>query len=109
VEVAHRAVKGRCSTPLRGVAGWACGRLDCPRGRAAGFRLRRKGASRGYGDQTGRPAGEHIRDWALYLGTPCPGGQSWREAVDRVGRLLRDLRLRWQDRRVLVIGHVATR
>ena len=62
-----------------------------------------------YGDHTGRPAVEHIRDRALYLDAPYPGGESWREAVDRVGRFLHDLPLRWQDRRVLVIGHVATR
>ena len=41
--------------------------------------------------------------------TPYPGGESWQQAVDRVGRFLHDLPLRWQDRRVLVIGHVATR
>jgi alpha-ribazole phosphatase/probable phosphoglycerate mutase len=44
-----------------------------------------------------------------YLDRPYPGGESWRQAVDRVGRFLRDLPLRWSDRRVLVIGHVATR
>ncbi|MCA9989356.1 MAG: histidine phosphatase family protein, partial [Anaerolineales bacterium] len=38
-----------------------------------------------------------------------PGGESWRQAVARVGRFLPDLALRWQGVRVLVIGHVATR
>jgi 2,3-bisphosphoglycerate-dependent phosphoglycerate mutase len=62
-----------------------------------------------YGDLTQEPALEHIRDRANYLDTPYPGGESWQQAIDRVGRFLRDLPLRWQDRRVLVIGHVATR
>ena len=38
-----------------------------------------------------------------------PGGESWRQATDRVGRFLQDLRLRWSDFRILVVGHVATR
>jgi 2,3-bisphosphoglycerate-dependent phosphoglycerate mutase len=38
-----------------------------------------------------------------------PGGESWRQAVARVARFLGDLPLRWNGRRVLVIGHVATR
>ena len=62
-----------------------------------------------YGDHTRAPAPEHVRDRALFLDTPYPGGESWQQAVDRVGRFLQDLPLRWQDRRVLVIGHVATR
>jgi broad specificity phosphatase PhoE len=62
-----------------------------------------------YGDLTQDPAFEHILDRARYLDTPYPGGESWQQAIDRVGRFLHDLPLRWQDRRVLVIGHVATR
>jgi len=38
-----------------------------------------------------------------------PGGESWRQAVERVGLFLNDLPLRWDGQRVLVIGHVATR
>jgi 2,3-bisphosphoglycerate-dependent phosphoglycerate mutase len=38
-----------------------------------------------------------------------PGGESWRQALARVGRFLGDLPLRWAGQRVLVIGHVATR
>ena len=62
-----------------------------------------------YGDQTQAPAREHIRDRGRYLDTPYPGGESWQQAIERVGRFLHDLPLRWQDRRVMVIGHVATR
>jgi broad specificity phosphatase PhoE len=44
-----------------------------------------------------------------HLDAPYPGGESWRQAVTRVGRFLADLPSRWDEQRVLVIGHVATR
>jgi 2,3-bisphosphoglycerate-dependent phosphoglycerate mutase len=44
-----------------------------------------------------------------HLDRAYPGGESWRQAVARVGRFLDDLPLRWDGQRVLVIGHVATR
>jgi 2,3-bisphosphoglycerate-dependent phosphoglycerate mutase len=62
-----------------------------------------------YGDRNGMPAPQmhaHRRD---HLDVPYPGGESWRQAVDRVGRFVTDLPLRWDGQRVLVIGHVATR
>jgi 2,3-bisphosphoglycerate-dependent phosphoglycerate mutase len=62
-----------------------------------------------YGDLNGQPAAELHRDRRRYLATPYPGGESWQAAVERVGRFLPDLRLRWAGTRVLVIGHVATR
>jgi 2,3-bisphosphoglycerate-dependent phosphoglycerate mutase len=62
-----------------------------------------------YGQRTRMPAPELHRDRARHLDTPYPGGESWREAVDRVGRFLEDLPTRWDAKRVLVIGHVATR
>jgi broad specificity phosphatase PhoE len=62
-----------------------------------------------YGALNGRPAAEVHGDRSLYLDRPYPGGESWRQAVQRVGRFLGDLRLRWEGERVLVIGHVATR
>ena len=62
-----------------------------------------------FGDRNAGPAQDHVRDRALFLDAPYPGGESWRQAVARVGRFLHDLPLRWSDRRVLIIGHVATR
>jgi len=41
--------------------------------------------------------------------TPYPGRESWSEAVARVAGLLRDLPTRWDGKRVLIVGHVATR
>jgi broad specificity phosphatase PhoE/hemerythrin-like domain-containing protein len=62
-----------------------------------------------YGSLNGQPAEILHRDRQRYLDTPYPDGESWRQAIQRVGRFLPDLRLRWDDARVLVIGHVATR
>jgi len=61
-----------------------------------------------YGELNGAP-GPVVHDRAAYLDTPYPGGESWRDAVSRVGRVLPDLASRWDGGRVLVIGHVATR
>lgn len=62
-----------------------------------------------YGDHTRMPAVAVHRDRARHVDAPYPGGESWRQAADRVGRFLGDLALRWSGNRVLVIGHVATR
>lgn len=62
-----------------------------------------------YGDWNGRLAAELHHDRRRYLDEPYPGGESWRQAIQRVGRFLPDLLLRWEGARVLVIGHVATR
>lgn len=62
-----------------------------------------------YGQLNGMPADEMHRGRLGHLDRPYPSGESWRQAVARVGRFLADLPLRWDGQRVLVIGHVATR
>jgi 2,3-bisphosphoglycerate-dependent phosphoglycerate mutase len=62
-----------------------------------------------YGERNGDPAEAHGRDRAAHVDEPFPGGESWRQAITRVGGFLEDLSSRWDDTRVLVIGHVATR
>lgn len=62
-----------------------------------------------YGRFNGSPRDELHREWSRYLDEPYPGGESWRQAVARIGRFLDDLPTRWSDRHVLVVGHVATR
>lgn len=62
-----------------------------------------------YGSRNGMPASELHAGRLEHLDQPYPGGESWRQAVTRVSRFLTDLPLRWNGRRVLVIGHVATR
>lgn len=62
-----------------------------------------------YGQRNGMPVAELHAARREHLDRPYPGGESWRQAVARVGRFLADLPLRWNGQRVLVIGHVATR
>jgi 2,3-bisphosphoglycerate-dependent phosphoglycerate mutase len=62
-----------------------------------------------YGSLNGQPAAQLHRDRRQYLDTSYPDGESWRQAIVRVGRFLPDLHLRWEGARVLIIGHVATR
>jgi 2,3-bisphosphoglycerate-dependent phosphoglycerate mutase len=62
-----------------------------------------------YGDLNGGPAGVHHQSRRQFVDVPYPGGESWREAVSRVGGFLDDLYSRWDGMRVLIIGHVATR
>lgn len=62
-----------------------------------------------YGRLNGKPIAEVHDDRRRYLDEPYPGGESWRQAIARVGRVLTDLPLRWDGAGVLVIGHVATR
>ena len=62
-----------------------------------------------YGLRNGMPVAELHAGRREHLDRPYPDGESWRQAVTRVGRFLGDLPLRWDGQRVLVIGHVATR
>jgi broad specificity phosphatase PhoE len=62
-----------------------------------------------YGSLNGAPATRVHAERRRRLRNPYPGGESWGQAVDRVGRFLADVPTRWSGARVLVIGHVATR
>jgi len=62
-----------------------------------------------YGTGNGTPSAVLHQRRLDYLDQPYPGGESWRQAVQRVGRFLDDVPMRWNGQRVLVIGHVATR
>jgi 2,3-bisphosphoglycerate-dependent phosphoglycerate mutase len=61
-----------------------------------------------YGDWNGAPAPQVHGDRARYADEPYPAGESWRQATSRVASFVGDLVPRWEGRRVLVIGHVAT-
>lgn len=62
-----------------------------------------------YGRRNGMPAAELRAGRLDHMESPYPDGESWRQAVARVGWFLAELPRRWDGRRVLVIGHVATR
>ncbi|CAN1568189.1 phoE Broad specificity phosphatase PhoE and related phosphatases [Caulobacteraceae bacterium] len=62
-----------------------------------------------YGDLTGAPS-EQVHGRRLdYLDTPYPGGESWRQATERVNRFLHEVVEQRAGGRVLIIGHIATR
>lgn len=60
-----------------------------------------------YGELTGRPAAE-VHGAVNGLEERYPAGESWLDAINRVSRFLDDLPLRWDGKRILVVGHVAT-
>jgi broad specificity phosphatase PhoE len=60
------------------------------------------------GQRNGTPTAEILRDREQHVDRPYPGGESHRQALRRVAGLLTDLPTRWADRRVMIIGHLAT-
>jgi len=62
-----------------------------------------------YGELNGSAARELRVHRRQHVDEPYPGGESWREAIGRVGRFLEDLPPRWIGGRIVVIGHTATR
>ena len=60
-----------------------------------------------YGDLNGAPV--DARERLERVDVPFPGGESYRDATARVGELLDELVTSATRRRVLVIGHTATR
>jgi 2,3-bisphosphoglycerate-dependent phosphoglycerate mutase len=60
-----------------------------------------------YGELNGTEEPVHGR--SAHLDVPYPGGESWRQAVERVSGFLHELRQERDGERVLVIGHSATR
>src|SRR5262245_33528397 len=62
-----------------------------------------------YGEWNGAPVEEVGRERRARVDVPFPGGESYRDAVDRVASLLGDLAGTRGGQRVLLIGHTATR
>ena len=61
-----------------------------------------------FGEGNGKPAMAPGAGGGRFLDDPHLGGESWRQAIRRVGCFLGDLPLRWDEKSVLVIGHLAT-
>jgi 2,3-bisphosphoglycerate-dependent phosphoglycerate mutase len=61
-----------------------------------------------FGARNGSPAAEVRRDRVDYCDRPYPGGESHSQAMRRVAGFLADLPTRWAERRVMVIGYLAT-
>lgn len=62
-----------------------------------------------YGDLNGRPVPEIDAERLRCVDEPFPGGESYRDVVERVRSFLGDLSPELDDSRVLLIGHSATR
>jgi broad specificity phosphatase PhoE len=62
-----------------------------------------------YGRLSGMPAADMHASRRDHLERAYPEGESWRQAIGRVGSFLRDLPSRWDGARVLLVGHLATR
>jgi alpha-ribazole phosphatase/probable phosphoglycerate mutase len=62
-----------------------------------------------YGEWNGAPAETIERERSSRVDVPFPGGESYGDAVARVGSFLEDLAAERVGQRVVVIGHTATR
>jgi broad specificity phosphatase PhoE len=62
-----------------------------------------------YGELNGRPRAEVDAVRLRHIDEPFPGGESWRQAVERVRDFLDELAPTRDGERVLLIGHAATR
>ena len=62
-----------------------------------------------YGALNGMPRARLDAERRRRLDEPFPGGESWRQAVERVTGFLSELTRSHDGRRVLIVGHVATR
>jgi 2,3-bisphosphoglycerate-dependent phosphoglycerate mutase len=62
-----------------------------------------------YGELNGMPRARLEAERRRRLHEPWPGGESWSEAVARVTTFLDDLAAAHDGKRIVVIGHIATR
>ncbi len=61
-----------------------------------------------YGDLTQQPKEEIDVMKAQRIGTPFPGGESYKNCMERMGGFLKDLTQKFDGKTVLIIGHRAT-
>ena len=62
-----------------------------------------------YGELNGMPSAELERERSGRIDVPYPGGESYRDVVERVHDFLDDLSREYDGKRILLIGHSATR
>jgi 2,3-bisphosphoglycerate-dependent phosphoglycerate mutase len=62
-----------------------------------------------YGERNGTPVSWFEGRRREFVDTPYPGGESWRDAVDRLRDFLDELAVNFDGQRVVVIGHGAQR
>lgn len=62
-----------------------------------------------YGELTGAPRSVIEEQRLRHMDEPFPGGESYRQAVERVRAFLSDLPAELDGQRIVVVGHAATR
>jgi len=62
-----------------------------------------------YGDLNGAPWDEVDAVRAQHIESPFPGGESYHDVVARTDSFVRDVKRRWDERRICVIAHSANR
>ena len=62
-----------------------------------------------YGELNGMPVEELEEQRADRIDSPFPGGESYRQVAQRVREFLAELSERWEGRRVVAVGHAATK
>jgi alpha-ribazole phosphatase/probable phosphoglycerate mutase len=62
-----------------------------------------------YGGLNGTPAAGLEAERARHVYEPFPGGESYNQVAERVRGFLHDLPPRFEDQRVVVVGHTATK
>ena len=62
-----------------------------------------------YGELYGQPRSAFAGEPPKRIDTPYPGGESYRQVVNRVHEFLDDLPAELGGRRIVLIGHAATR
>jgi len=62
-----------------------------------------------YGELNGMPSAQLEAERSRRIDEPYPGGESYRQVVDRVRSFLDDLSPAYDEKRIVLIGHSATR
>ena len=61
-----------------------------------------------YGELTRRPRSEVVAQPLAHLDKPFPGGESYRDAAQRMREFLKELVVRFDENTVLIVGHRAS-
>jgi len=62
-----------------------------------------------YGAMNGMPVAQFAGKRLRHIDTPFPAGESYRQVVERTRSFLRDINGRYENSRIVVIGHSANR
>ncbi|MBI2597338.1 histidine phosphatase family protein [Candidatus Daviesbacteria bacterium] len=62
-----------------------------------------------YGDLTRHPSSEVEPQLINYITEPFPNGESYEQSSKRIKDFLDDLKINYEDKKVMIIGHRATR